>query len=106
KVSCHGVIGQAAMVAKTLGEALDIAKAYFSVPSSDLQLCLDREGDCVRLSLVERDGRYRLGEVGALFLLTGFAAMAEALTGQRLRGEGVVRFPRPSYMSRFEHLIA
>jgi len=106
RVSCHGVIGQAAMVARTLGEALDIAKAYFSLPSSDLKLCLDRVGDRVRLSLTERDERYQLGEVGAMFLLTGFVAMAEALTGKSLRGEAVVRFPRPAYMSRFEHLIA
>lgn len=106
KVSCHGVIGQAAMVAKTLGEALDIAEAYFSVPSSDLKLCLDQEGGRVRLSLTERDVRYQLGEVGAMFLLTGFVAMAETLTGQKLRGAGVVRFPRPSYMDRFEHLMA
>ncbi|TNE74812.1 MAG: AraC family transcriptional regulator [Gammaproteobacteria bacterium] len=106
KVSCHGVIGQAAMVAKTLGEALEIAQAYFGLPSSDLELKLDREGERVRLSLVERDERYQLGEVGAMFLLTGFAAMAEALTGQKLRGEGVVRFARPSYINRFDHLIA
>ncbi|MGF2688149.1 AraC family transcriptional regulator [Marinobacter sp. DUT-3] len=106
KVSCHGVIGQAAMVAKTLGEALDIAQAYFAVPSSNLTLSLDREGDEVRLTLSERDGRYQLGEVGAQFLLTGFAAMGEALTGRRLKGKGVVRFPEPPYMERFEHLIA
>lgn len=106
KVSCHGVIGQAAMVAKTLGEALDIARAYFSVPSSDLTLSLDREGNRVRLSLSERDVRYQLGTVGAQFLLTGFASMAEALTGRRLSGEGVVRFSRPPYMDRFEHLVA
>ncbi|MDX1599625.1 MAG: AraC family transcriptional regulator ligand-binding domain-containing protein, partial [Marinobacter sp.] len=105
KVSCHGVIGQAAMVAKTLGEALDIAQAYFAVPSSDLRLCLDREGEEARLTLSERDGRYQLGEVGAQFLLTGFAAMGEALTGRRLNGKGVVRFPEPPYMDRFEHLI-
>ncbi|MEA1080818.1 AraC family transcriptional regulator [Marinobacter qingdaonensis] len=106
KVSCHGVIGQAAMVARTLGEALDIAIAYFKMPSSDLELCLDSQGDEVRLALVERDGRYQLGEVGAMFLLTGFAAMAEALTGSKLRGRGVVRFAKPSYMSRFDHLMA
>lgn len=107
KVSCHGVIGQAAMVARTLGEALDIAIAYFSMPSSDLELRLDLLGDDqVRLALSERDERYRLGEVGAMFLLTGFAAMAEALTGTRVRGRGVVRFAKPSYMSRFDHLMA
>lgn len=105
KVSCHGVIGQAAMVAKTLGEALDIARAYFSVPSSDLTLSLEREGDRVRLSLSERDGRYELGEVGAQFLLTGFASMAEALTGRKLNGEGVMRFPPPPYIDRFKRLI-
>ncbi|MGB1952130.1 MAG: AraC family transcriptional regulator [Marinobacter sp.] len=106
KVSCHGVIGQAAMVARTLGEALDIARAYFSMPSSDLQLCIERDGDTVRLSLDERDERFQLGEVGAQFLLTGFAAMAEALTGRKLKGKGVVKFPRPPYMERFEHLMA
>ncbi|EON93219.1 transcriptional regulator, AraC family protein [Marinobacter lipolyticus SM19] len=106
RVSCHGVVGQAAMVAKTLGEALDIAIAYFSVPSSDLELCLEREGGKARLSLSEKDGRYQLGGVGAQFLLTGFASMAEALTGRKLSGEGVVRFPKPPYMHRFEHLIA
>ncbi len=97
RVSCHGVIGQAAMVARTLGEALEIARAYFDMPSSDLQLRIEREsgheGDIVRLSLGERDERYRLSEVGAQFLLTGFAAMAEALTGRKLKGEGVMRFP-------------
>lgn len=106
KVSCHGVIGQAAMVARTLSEALDIAVAYFSMPSSDLELRLDQQGDQVRLAFAERDERYQLGEVGAMFLLTGFAAMAEALTGTRLRGRGVVRFAKPSYMSRFDHLMA
>jgi AraC-like DNA-binding protein len=110
RVSSHGVIGQAAMVARTLGEALEIARAYFDMPSSDLQLTIEREagprGDMVRLSLGERDGRYQLSEVGAQFLLTGFVAMAEALTGRKLRGEGVIRFPRPPYMDRYDHLIA
>lgn len=110
RVSCHGVIGQAAMVARTLGEALEIARAYFDTPSSDLQLCIEREtghkGDMVRLSLGERDERYRLSEVGAQFLLTGFASMAEALTGRKLKGECVIRFPRPPYMERYDHLVA
>lgn len=106
KVSCHGVIGQAAMVARTLGEALEIARAYFSMPSSDLQLSIAREGESVRLSLGERDERYQLGEVGAQFLLTGFAAMGETLTGRKLKGRGVTKFPRPPYMERFEHLVA
>ncbi len=108
KVSCHGVIGQAAMVATTLSEALAIAEAYFSMPSSDLKLCRDRteDGERIRLSMVERDPQYQLGEVGAMFLLIGFVAMAEALTGRRMEGQGYVRFSRPDFMDRFEHLIA
>ncbi len=105
KVSYHGLIGQAAMVAQTIGEAVDILRQFYQLQSSILSLSLEREGDRVTLVFEENDPKYPLGRVGAQFLMLGFATMGESLTGQPMTGEGYVRFSRPDYFDRYQHLL-
>ncbi|MDX1755253.1 MAG: AraC family transcriptional regulator [Marinobacter sp.] len=105
KVSYHGLIGQAAMVAQTMGEAVEILREFFHLQSSILSVTVERDGDQVALVFEETHPQYPLGRVGIQFLLLGFATMGETLTGQPVRGEGRARFSRPPYFDRYQHLL-
>ena len=105
KVSCHGLIGYAVMVANTLREALDISQNFIELQASTLSLRLEEHGDQVTLYLDEVLEDYPLSITGAIFVLVGFASMGEALTGKKLTGTASVKFPKPPNFSRFEHLL-
>jgi AraC-like DNA-binding protein len=105
KVSCHGLIGYAVMVANTLREALDISQNFIELQASTLSLRLEEHGDQVTLYLDEVLEDYPLSITGAIFVLVGFASMGEALTGKKLTGTASVKFPKPPNFARFEHLL-
>lgn len=105
KVSCHGLLGYAALFASNVGEALAIAQDFIGLQSSTLGLRLDKCGDRAHLYIEERMPAYPLGEIGTTFTLLGLATMGEALTGRRLLGQADVRFSEPAYFARFSHLL-
>ncbi len=104
-VSCHGLIGFAAMIAKDVREALEVAQQFIRLQSSAVSLRLEVEGDTASLYFEQMLPDHAFGEVGALFLLLGFAFMGRAVTGQHLVGIGDLPFARPAYFDRFEHLL-
>ncbi len=105
KVSCHGLIGFAAMVAKDIREALDIALQFSRLQSSVLSFDLKIEGEFVSFYIGETSPDYSFGEAGIISMMLGTALMAEALTGKRPEGISDFTFKRPDYFARFEHLL-
>ncbi|WP_410210703.1 AraC family transcriptional regulator [Aquirhabdus sp.] len=105
KVSCHGLIGFAAMIAKDVREALEIAQQFINLQSSAYSLRLEVEGDLAYYYVNEVYPDYSLGEVGTIAILLGFVMMGEAITGHHLEGSGDVMFKCPDYFDRFQQLL-
>ena len=105
KVSCHGLLGYAALFASNVAEALAITQDFIGLQSSTIGLRLELSGAKARLYVEERMPDYPLGETGTTFTLLGLATMGEALTGRRLLGHADVCFPEPAYFKRFSHLL-
>ena len=104
-VSCHGLIGFAAMIAKDVREALEVTQEFILLQSSALSLRLEVEGDIASLYFDQVWPDCVLGEVGCVFLMLGFALMGKAVSGHHLEGTADVPFARPDYFDRFEHLL-
>lgn len=104
-VTCHGVIGFAAMVAKNLREAMLVTQQFVAQRCGGLALRLEVENGMASFYVEQPLPQYQLGEVGITFLLVGFAQMGNALTGKMLAGIGEVSFQRPDYFDRFEALL-
>lgn len=105
KVSCHGLVGFAAMIGKDVREALEVAQQFVGVLSNAFSLLLDVGEDTSSLYFGEAFPEYSIGESGVMAIALGFALMGEAVTGQRLEGAAEFTFKRPDYFSRFEQLI-
>lgn len=104
-VTCHGLIGFAAMVAKDVRAALEVTQQFIRLQSSALGLRLEVEDDTAYLYFDQVWPDYSLGEVGPAFMMLGFSAMGDAVSGQKLVGSADVAFEQPAYFHRFEHLL-
>lgn len=105
KVSCHGLVGFAAMIGKDVREALEVAQQFVGVLSTAFTVRLEIEGDSSNIYINEVFPDYSIGESGVMAIALGFAIMGEAVTGQRLEGTADFTFKRPDYFDRFEQLI-
>lgn len=105
KVSCHGLVGFAAMIGKDVREALEIAQQFASVLSTAFTILLSVGDETSSLYIHEAFPEYSVGDSGVMALALGFTMMGEAVTGQRLEGVAEFSFKRPDYFSRFENLI-
>ena len=106
KLSSHGFIGLAAMTAKNVEEALEIAQRFMRLRFSAISLRLEVQGDEASLYLDQVSPDYFLGEVAVFALLVGFAQMGAAATGKVLGGHAETRFAQPAYYERFAHLMS
>lgn len=105
RVSTHGMLGYAAMVSGTLGQALELALRYTEIQTATVLLQSQHIDDQVILTIEQRLPDYPLGEMVISFLMAGFGKMAEMLTGRPIRGQATLTYPRPEYFTRFEHLL-
>lgn len=105
-VSCHGQIGFAALVAKNLGEAIQLAQEFITLRCPALRPRLEVSGATACVYLDQPLADYRMGEAGVTFLLIGLAQMAVSLTGQRIAGSAAeLCFARGAHVDRFEALL-
>jgi AraC-like DNA-binding protein len=105
RVSSHGMLGYAAMVSGTLGQALELALRYTEIQTATVLLHSQRVGDQIVLTIEQRLPDYPLGEMVISFLMVGFGKMAEMLAGKSISGYATITYPRPEHFSRFEHLL-
>ncbi len=103
-VTCHGLIGFAAMIAKDVREALDIAQEFVRLQSALVGLRLETDEQHAYLYF-EQHFSPDLEDVFTFCLLLGFAMMGNAVCGRELEGDAEVPFDKPEYFYRFEHLI-
>ena len=105
KVSCHGLVGFAAMIGKDVREALEIAQQFVGVLSTAFTILVDEGKESTSLYISESFPEYSIGESGVMALVLGFSIMGEAVTGQYLEGIAEFTCKRPDYFSRFEQLL-
>lgn len=104
RISAHGYLGFAAMVARTIGEALEIAVRYAPTRTNALALRLEDAGAKTSLVL---EPLARLGaaeDVVVFALMEGIRQIGHALTGTALTGTAEVAFDEPSYFARFREI--
>jgi AraC-like DNA-binding protein len=102
RVPAHGFVGFAAMTASTLREALMLATRYAPTRTSALGLRLSIEGESAALYIDEQADFGAVRDCVLFALVVGLWQIAEALTGQSLRGVAEFPFRRPSYAERIE----
>ncbi len=105
KLSSHGFIGFAAMTARNVREALDIAQRFVALRSSALQFRLEEDDKQAYFYMESANPDYPLGESIVTGLMIGFAKMGEAVTNRPLLGRADVRFAEPDYYARFRSLL-
>lgn len=105
RVSTHGMLGYAAMVSGTLGQALELALRYTEIQTATVLLDSKQVGDQIELTIKQRLPDYPLGEIVITFLMVGFMKMSEMLTGKPAQGSATVTYSRPDHFSRYEHVL-
>ena len=103
-VTCHGLIGFSAMVAKDVRGALEVAQEFIALQSTIHKVRLEEQGDLAYLHF-EQTETYPYDDIIQVTLLLGFAQMGKAVSGHELTGMADVQFARPDYFDRFVHLI-
>ncbi|ENX41875.1 AraC family transcriptional regulator [Acinetobacter sp. NIPH 2100] len=103
-ITCHGLMGMAAMLAKDVKQALNIAQEFISLQSSIHTIKLDVVDEHA-IILFEQTEAYYLDEVIQIALLLGFAQMGKNISGQALTGFADVQFSKPDYFDQFLPLI-
>ncbi|ENW79896.1 hypothetical protein F909_03000 [Acinetobacter sp. ANC 3929] len=103
-ITCHGLMGMAAMLAKDVKQALNIAQEFISLQSSIHTIKLDVV-DEYAIILFEQTEAYYLDEVIQIALLLGFAQMGKNISGQALTGFADVQFSKPDYFDQFLPLV-
>lgn len=103
-VTCHGLIGFAAMIAKDIREGLEIAQEFVRLQTALVSLRLE-VGEEHAYLYFEQHFSKDIEDAVTFCLLLGFAMMGDAVCGQHLEGWAEVPFARPAYFDRFDHLI-
>ncbi|MFL9507443.1 helix-turn-helix domain-containing protein [Acinetobacter baumannii] len=103
-ITCHGLMGIAAMLSKNVKGALEIGQEFITLQSSIHKLRLEILEDQAIIWFEQTDS-YQLDEVIQIALLIGFAQMGKAISGQELTGYADVQFDKPEYFDTFLPLI-
>jgi AraC-like DNA-binding protein len=103
-VTCHGLIGFAAMIAKDIREALEIAQEFVRLQTALVSLRLE-VGDEHAYLYFEQHFSKDLEDAVTFCLMLGFAMMGSAVCGRQLVGDAEIPFAEPEYFHRFAHLV-
>ncbi|HEY5927593.1 MAG TPA: AraC family transcriptional regulator ligand-binding domain-containing protein [Kofleriaceae bacterium] len=103
RLSSHGFLGFAAMTAKNVGEALDLAVRFAQTRTLAIGLALYVEGDTASLVIEENAPLDGVREFVVLALIVGIEQIGRALTGRMLEGVGHCAFPEPEFIKALPH---
>lgn len=106
KLSSHGFIGFAAMTARNVREALDIAERYVLLRLEFVTLRLEVSGETAHLFLEDTLDVHPLREALLLALAFGFYTMGRMATGRKLFGTADLDFPMPAGLEAFAELFS
>lgn len=104
-VTCLGVIGFSAMVAKNVREAIEVSGQFLQMRCPAIRMMLSVENGMACLNIEQSLPAYQLHEAGLACLLVGIGQMGHALTGQKITGIAEVSFSQPDYFDRLSHLL-
>jgi AraC-like DNA-binding protein len=105
RISAHGYLGFAAMTARVLREAVEIAVRYLPMQTTAIALRLEPLGTDVAIVIEEHAPFGPAREAIVLATCIGVWRMGNAITGRSLVGGADFAFPKPSYVERLEPLI-
>jgi AraC-like DNA-binding protein len=101
RLSTYGFLGLAAMHARTLRQALELAVEFAPTVSTAVSLALEIEGERASLRLIEQGRLEPVRETVLLAMALGLARIGSALTGRELAGHVNLALPKPTYYDRF-----
>jgi len=104
-IAAHGSLGFAAMTARSIREAAELAVRFAPTRTTALALRLDVEGDAAALHIEERADFGRARDAVLIALFVGIWQIAKTLTGRDLGGIVDVAAPMPPYFPRYAHLV-
>lgn len=110
RVSAHGYVGFAAMTARTVGEALEIACRFAPIRTTALSLHLERGPDRAALRIDEHADFGTARDVVLVGLVGGLSTIARALTGRpldpaRIGGRFETALAEPEWYARLAHVF-
>ncbi len=105
QASAHGMVGFAAMSARTVRGSIRVAVAYTAIRTTALSLHTEVTGDIATLALVEHADLRGAREIYLFSILIGFWRMGSFLAGRSLEVSLDFKFPRPAYFDRFEDAL-
>jgi AraC-like DNA-binding protein len=108
--TAHGTLGFALMSCSTLGQAIQLGAAYFSMRLRDYRICLRTEGDIAELEIAATHPIFgAIPEQTPMLhrffyecVMVGIAHLGRFLTGRDLSGVEIwVDWPEPIYHGRY-----
>ncbi len=105
RASTHGFLGFAAMTAGTVREATQLAVRFSGTRTQAITISFEEVGEHAIIGVQERVPLGDALEFVVSGLMVGLAQIGEAITGQRIVGEGEVTFAEPPAFARFRHLV-
>jgi AraC-like DNA-binding protein len=105
RLSWHGYLGLAAMTARNVREALELASRFLPTRTTAIGLTLAVDGREASLTLDERVPFGAARDAIVLSLVVGFWQLGCALTGRSLEGRAELALPEPAYTARFRGLM-
>jgi AraC-like DNA-binding protein len=105
QVSSHGYLGFAAMTARTVREALELAVRFAPLRFPALALELEVFDEQAAVILEERTNFGSAREFLLVTLAVGFTRMAQALLGKSVRGHAELRISQPAYFEEIRRMI-
>lgn len=105
QVSSHGYLGFAAMTARTVREALELAVRFAPLRFPALSLRLEIDDERAAVVLEERASFGTAREFVLVTLAVGFTRMAFALLGKSVQGRAELRIPTPPYFEDVRRMM-
>jgi AraC-like DNA-binding protein len=106
RISAHGYLGFAAMTARSLREAIELAVRFLPTQTTSLGLRLEVRGMEASVVVEERAAFGTAREAIVLATCIGVWRMGNAITGRELVGTADFAFEKPSYLERLESIVA
>lgn len=105
RASSHGYVGFAAMSARTLREALELAVRFAPTRSDVIGLSTEERGEEAAITIEERAPLGDARELIITSFVVGLHEIAAAITGRRVPDRAEVALAEPAHAKRFRHVL-
>lgn len=105
RISAHGYLGFAAMTARTLREALELAVRFAPTRTTALRLSVEERGKEAALCIDEAEDLGLARSAVLVALMIGIWKIGNDLTGRTLVGRAELAVPEPAYYAHFRPLF-